>query len=1251
MLKNIYTKWKNLDRRIRWASIFSSLLVAYTLIGFFLVPVIVKSVAEKKLPAMLHRAVEVQSVKFNPFALDLDIVGFAVAKKDGEGNLFSFKSLGINVDSFSIFTFSAKFDKIEIVDPQIDVTLFKDGSTTISDLIPEDVEEEQAEDNDGSFFPFVIQDLIVTNGTYAVYDAPKDFHHLISNFNLFVPFTSSLTRHGDDFVQPSLDMIINGTPFVLKGQTLPFKNTLQTEFNFAIDNAELGEYWVYLPIHKTTTLKGGKLSSTLDLTFVRGEELLPRVMLGGELYIRDFDLVRNGGEPLLKFKELAVDINEISLLRKILKIKSVKLTDPQLKIGLKADGSLDLIDVVPMLQKKSDKSAPPKDDEPGFFAEIESVSLVGGNVDFTDKAFGNGFTKQIGPLSVTANNITTEENKVGTYAIKVGTAGTEVVNVDGTLGIAPLIVKGLVSVKDLNIPDYQKYMEKSVPLAVTSGKIGLSSNYNFVPQENGFMRLEGLRIDIKALELSPKAGGDPLIGLGGFAVSNGTIDVGEKSVSIGSVDLTKALIKLTRDDDGIDLLKYIKAHGQPGVSNQTVVFTGNATESVGSAERVKVTVEEAVTELKPVVEEIVKKADEGGWKVLVTKVNLADSAFEFLDKAAPKDTPLSISKLNGGIKGISYPDNNPLELKFDGVVNKRGFLNITGSGVLAPVNMSGAVKLRKLRLREFNGYLPVQMQMNIARGHIDASGAWSFSNENEPVATYKGKAQVKDLLLRDAKGDKQFFHLDEIAVRDIDFISAPLKMDVRLIDVLAPEFFVSKEADGTINIARILTGKLAPPVDEKALEEQAKKATSGGAILSGAAKDGDDGSITVTNSTDSKDVLVNGDGNFIFLHKIAMTNGTLLFQDHTVSPAFELDITKMHSAVRGIDLPNGDRTDLSFNATFDQQSPLVAEGYLQPTDDGADTDLKVTLMNLDMTQLTPYTEKFIAYPVSTGMLSADVAVSLRGKLLSTNNVLDIYQFEVGDKVDNPDAANIPIGLGLALLRDTNGNIRLDIPVEGNVDDPQFRLGRVIGSAIINILVKAVTSPFALIGALIGGGEDMDVLEFEPGIAIPKESSASKLESVSKAMASRPGIKLEISGFTSPEDIPALKVKKFDRMVAMPKFLELESDGEAPASIDEVVISEEEYPDYLEEAYVNAPFEKPTNFLGIVESRPVPEMEQAIRDYITVTDTDLAELTRERAERIRIILTEDKGVETERVFLKRAATGKGTGPRVELGLGN
>ncbi|SMF33457.1 DUF748 domain-containing protein [Desulfovibrio gilichinskyi] len=1243
MLKDIYMKWKNLDRKIRWGSIFSSVFIVYTLIGFLLVPLILKSVIRNKLPELLSRPVEIKDAGFNPLNLDLHLEGFRIGKKNGEGNLFSFKSFDVNFDSFSLFRLSAIFDDLIINDPQIDITLFPDGSS-VSDLFSGD--DGKAEKKSTSFFPFIVRNLLVSNGTCKIYDDYRHFQHVVSDLNLAVPFTSSLAGDSNEFVQPSLSMVINGTPFVLKGNTLPFKNTLHTDFNFTLEKAELGEYWVYLPIYNTTVLKSGTLSADLNLSFERSENSMPTMMLGGKFFIRDFDLERKSKSPLLKFKQLDIDIAEFGLLRRVFKIKSVNLTEPFFKIALNPDGSPDILDILPKPvsagQNATADHSPQKEEEkgPDLLAEIGSMSVTGGTVDFTDNAFGNGFTKVIGPVSVTAENLSTEKGKAGTYSVNVGNEGGEVVKVGGSLGLIPLAVKGFASVTNLNVPDYEKYMEDSVPLAVTSGKIALGTNFNIAPDDNGLIRLEGIKLDVKDFTLSPKGGGDPLISLGGFAASNGTVDVGEKSVVIDSVDLHKALIKLMRDSKGIDLIKLMEKHQQTIDAKKGIVLVGNATEP-------------SLKEIHPAAEASSDKSDAGAWKVAINSVNLTDSSFGLVDNAAAKKTTTDISELHGSVKGISFPENKPLILTLEGVINKRGNLKVSGRGVLSPVSVSGDLFVRKLRLRDFNGYLPPEMQMNIARGHIDVSGQWTFDAEDKAIATYKGKAQVKDLLLRDSKGDKQFFHLYELAVRDIDFTSDPFKVNVRLIDVLSPEVLVDKEADGTFNISRILTGKLAVPVDENVVQEQAQAAASkvevGGAGNSLAADSANAGSVA--NSTAAETGSSASADNFIFLNKIAMTNGTVLFQDHTVSPVFELDITKMISAVRGLELPHGKRTDLSFNATFDQQAPLVAEGYLQPTDDGADTDLKVTLINLDMTQLSPYTRKFIAYPVSKGMLSADVAVSLKGKILSTNNVFDIYQFDVGNKVSSPDAQNIPIGLGLALLKDSSGNIRLDIPVEGNVDDPQFRLGRVIGRAILNILIKAVTSPFSLIGAMIGGGEDMDVLVFEPGIAVPQDSSKSKIESVAKAMKSRPGLKLEITGFTAPEDIPALKVAMFKRMVAKPKFLELEEDGKAPASIDDVVISKEEYPEYLEEAYATAPFEKPKNFLGMVESRPVPEMEQALRDYIKVTDTDLEELARSRAEKIRVILTSDKGVEAERVFLKRAATGKGAGPRVELGLQN
>lgn len=1222
MLKKISEQWNRLNRPGKAGVITSTCLIFYTLIGFFLIPFIVKEVALSKLPPILNREVRIERIDLNPYSLHLSVHGFEIAKKEGKGNLFAFKTFDLNLDSFSLFRLSLILDQIRIVDPQVDLSIFRGGSS-ISDLVPEgDVEEQTEETKEGkSLFPFVVRDLNITNGTCTVFDKVRDVRHKISGLDLFVPFTSSLSRDNETQVQPTLDMVINGTPFAMKGHTLPFNQSLRTEFDFSLKNAQLAEYWPYLPIYETTELKSGSLSSDLVLSFERGKALLPRVVIRGKANIVAFDLAARKGPSLLKFKGLDVEIEEISILKRRLKISSIHLSDPYLKIGLKEDGKPDLLDyLIPSIEvgKESKKTETETEAEsgPALAALVKDFKLDNGLVDFTDNALGKGFNKKIGPIMVHAGNVSTAEKAEGTWDFQIGSNSTEIISGQGGMSVVPLSVNGSFALEDLDLPDYHVYLDDPLPLDVAGGKVGMGSDFQFSAQNGSSVRLENIRVNVESLDLQPKGGGKTLIGLGGFAMSNGTVDLRERSVVIDSIDLNKLLIRLMRDKKGIDLLKQIGQHQKVGVPVK-----------------------------KPA--EIAETADVEGepWKVTLNRFNLVNSGFELTDRAATKKTVTSVSNIKIGVNGLTYPEKKPFKLNLFALINKRGSIKINGQVGPQSLKGKGSVQLRKLRLRDFNGYLPAQMQMNIARGHVDVRGNWDFSAANEPVAGYKGKMQLKDLLIRDNQGNKQFLHLEDLAVREIDFRSAPLKVKVGSIAVLAPEASLEREQDGTFNIARMLTGKRAEPVDENVVEEQAERAAEKAEVgqVEGVVPADGVAELKEPTADEKKE-------NFVSVNKIFMSNGTVTFKDYMVSPAFELDVTKMRSAVRGLELPHGERTDISFNATLDKQSPLVAEGYLQPTSEGADTDINVSLANLDMTQLSPYTEKFIAYPVSTGMLSSDVGVKLRGKFVAVDNVFDIYQFDVGEKVDNPDAPSIPIGLGLALLRDSNGNIRLDIPVEGDLSDPQFKLGRVIGRAIVNLLIKAVTSPFALIGALVGGGEDMDVMVFEPGKDGFKEGELSKVESVAKAMQDRPGLKLEISGFVAPEDIPAMEEAEFRRQVAMPKFLDLEGEENAPASVEKVVITEEEYPEYLETAYKDATFERPTNFLGIVVAQPLPDMEKALRDHIKISDTQLADLARRRAEKVRSKLVEESGIAPDRVFLKgMSATGKGTGPRVELGL--
>jgi hypothetical protein len=334
----------------------------------------------------------------------------------------------------------------------------------------------------------------------------------------------------------------------------------------------------------------------------------------------------------------------------------------------------------------------------------------------------------------------------------------------------------------------------------------------------------------------------------------------------------------------------------------------------------------------------------------------------------------------------------------------------------------------------------------------------------------------------------------------------------------------------------------------------------------------------------------------------------------------------------------------------DNHAPLSVKGKLMPLDREMLTEIGLSLANLDMTRLTPYTLKHIAYPVSTGQFSTDIKLGLKGKALDMDNLLRFHRFELGDKVDNPDAPSLPIKLGLALLSDRDGNMELDVPVQGRLDDPQFKLGKVIMGAIFNLIGKIITSPFALIGGMFGGGEDVNTLEFDPGTTALTPEAQAKAESVAKALAERPRLKLEITGFADPaSDGPALHEAAFQALLRAQKAQALRKDGQAVP--EQVVVSAEEYPRYLLAAYENAEFKRPRNFLGMLKDQPAEEMERMLREHVAVEPSRVTDLAGLRAQAVREAILSRQGVAADRVFLRNAPQGGKAQPgrRVELGL--
>ncbi|MDP3686844.1 MAG: hypothetical protein Q8R64_04580, partial [Sulfurimicrobium sp.] len=291
----------------------------------------------------------------------------------------------------------------------------------------------------------------------------------------------------------------------------------------------------------------------------------------------------------------------------------------------------------------------------------------------------------------------------------------------------------------------------------------------------------------------------------------------------------------------------------------------------------------------------------------------------------------------------------------------------------------------------------------------------------------------------------------------------------------------------------------------------------------------------------------------------------------------------------------------------------------------------------------------------------DVKYKVENRNLTAENHLVLNQLIFGGKVESPDATKLPVMLAVALLKDRNGNIDISLPIAGSLDDPQFSVGGIIVKVIVNLIVKAVTSPFALIGSLFGGGEELAYLEFDYGSSDIPAAGAVKLENIAKALRDRPGLKLDIAGQVDAElDREGLKRAMLERRVKAQKINELQGKGNEIPEIDQLRIEPAEYAKYLARAYKQEKIpNKPRNVVGFAKDLPVAEMEKLMLAHFRVEKDDLRELVNHRALEAKEYLVNEGKVEPERIFIVTAQAGKagqekesdkGKSSRVNFSLG-
>jgi hypothetical protein len=277
-----------------------------------------------------------------------------------------------------------------------------------------------------------------------------------------------------------------------------------------------------------------------------------------------------------------------------------------------------------------------------------------------------------------------------------------------------------------------------------------------------------------------------------------------------------------------------------------------------------------------------------------------------------------------------------------------------------------------------------------------------------------------------------------------------------------------------------------------------------------------------------------------------------------------------------------------------------------------------------------------------------------GRLDAKNQVV-LNQLTFGDKIESKDATKLPVLLAVALLKDRNGVIDINLPVSGSINDPKFSVGGIIIKVIINLLTKAFTAPFALLAG--GGSDDLSAVDFQAGTTRLTLTGTSAIDKVAKALTDKPSLKMTVTGAADPvSEREAFQQAALDaRLLAERRREALRSDAPADAASAPESLRADERAQLLKQVYKATDLpNKPRNVIGFAKDISAPEMEALLKARTPVSEDAMRELALQRGIAVRDALMA-RGLPSARLFLaapKLHAGGEGAAawtPQVRLAL--
>jgi Domain of Unknown Function (DUF748) len=890
------------------------------------------------------------------------------------------------------------------------------------------------------------------------------------------------------------------------------------------------------------------------------------------LRMTEFEIQEKDQTPLIGFQEFFINFQTSSLFRRAYVFDEIRFIVPYASVKVGKDGHVNLSQLAtPEEPGAASSEAAPVQTASQSTAELPAIEIgyfeiAQGIIEFRDASKPHVVSIDVVPINLVLKNFFTRPGGDNRYSFVAELGKDEILDWKGTVSLEPLASEGTLSLSGVKIATLFQYVRDQFRFDIPIGYIRAEGRYRFAAGAPLDLEVSDTLLHLTNVGIVEKGDPVPVIALDTLYVDGIHADLRQRKLEIESVTLNKGAERLWRNPDGS--------------INLATLFLAAETPTRK--------------------EEPAPPAKGPAWTVSIKDAQVTHHDIQFEDRSLSLPTRTKIGNLTARTHDVMFPFRKPIPVTLEMHLNDTGTVSAEGQVVVQPLAADVTMALKDIAIQPFEPYVEPFARIAVDSGTIDLDGKLHFASEHPkgPLIDFHGNLGVKSLAVADRDEGHPVASWKQVQLSNMALTLDPTSVTIDELGIVQPTVHVAIDRDGISSIKKLLSpakpAKASPVSDRPAARIKKTPPPS------------------------------------IAIHTVKILRGTATFEDDSISPAVKTGLYDLTGTVKGLSSKQIARADVDLSGKIDKVAPLKIAGTINPLTEEAFSDLTIRFDNVDLTTATPYTGKYVGYPIRKGKLFLDLVYKVSEKQVEAENKVAVDQLTFGDKTDSPDALSLPVLLAVALLKDRNGRIDIDLPIRGNLKDPDFKYGKVVLSTLGNLLTKIAASPFTLIGKLVPGGGDAEELQhltFEPGSADIPPAEMKKLDALTKGLEERPGLRLEITGTADPaRDRRAVALQRFQEVVRNRWRQENKgtSETDLPPEVEGRMIVQ-----LFEQWRKDQPqaLQPPDAKLLTTE-----EMKRTLVESIKVDDDVLRALARTRAEQVQARMVGDGKLPDERVFL-------------------